>query len=188
VKAIPTELDGVFVIETEVFRDERGYLIVAYAADQWRALGLGDCFVQDNVSHSARGTVRGMHYQIEPHGMGKLVWPLHGAIFDVAVDIRRGSATFGNWIGRTLEADAGKAMWLPEGFAHGFMALEPETIVYYKCTAPYTPHAERVFAYNDPEVAVHWPAAPEHVSERDAAAPPLAKAETNFVYKDKQQP
>ncbi|HEO70526.1 MAG TPA: dTDP-4-dehydrorhamnose 3,5-epimerase, partial [Candidatus Hydrogenedentes bacterium] len=136
----------------------------------------------DNLSLSAKGTLRGMHYQIEPHAMGKLVRAITGAVFDVAVDLRRGSPTFGKWVGRMLSEGNPAAMWVPPGFAHGFVALEDHTLVYYKCTRLYAPQAERSLSYADPEVGIEWPMQPTVISPKDAEAPLLREADYNFTY------
>ncbi|HIJ73386.1 MAG TPA: dTDP-4-dehydrorhamnose 3,5-epimerase [Candidatus Hydrogenedentes bacterium] len=177
-----TDIEDVLLIETTVFRDMRGFFTETYSAKTWGAAGLEVSFVQDNLSKSAKGTLRGMHYQLAPHAMGKLIRAVTGALFDVAVDLRRGSPTFGKWVGRVLSAENGLAMWIPEGFAHGFIALEDETLAYYKCTNFYAPEAERAIIYNDPEIGIEWPIEPASISQKDAAAPTLEHAEFNFVY------
>lgn len=177
-----TEIEGVLEIATGVARDGRGFFSEAYSKTVWNDAGFDEEFVQDNISLSARGTLRGLHYQIEPHAMGKLVRTVAGSVFDVGVDLRRGSPTFGKWIGRTLTADDGLTLYFPGGFAHGFVALEDATLVYYKCTAMHTPQAERVIRYTDPAIGIDWPLEPTIVSEKDAAAPLLADAEHNFAY------
>jgi dTDP-4-dehydrorhamnose 3,5-epimerase len=177
-----TELPGVLELEVAIARDDRGYFTEIHSEVEFAKAGLKLAFRQDNVSLSARGTLRGMHYQLEPHGMGKLVRALRGAIFDVAVDLRQGSPTFGKWVGRELTASNGRALWVPVGFAHGFLALEDETLVLYKCTNVHTPEAERSLSYRDAAVAVKWPVEPTRISPKDLDAPALAKAEHNFVY------
>jgi dTDP-4-dehydrorhamnose 3,5-epimerase len=176
-----TDLDGVFLLETPVFRDGRGYFTEIYSEKALAACGIAQRFVQDNLSQSANGTLRGMHYQIEPHAQGKLVRVLKGKVFDAVVDLRRRSPTFGLWAGWTLSADESRALWIPPGFAHGFMALADETLLFYKCTAGYAPEAERSFSYKDPAVGIEWPAEPVYVSPKDAAAPAFAHAEHDFV-------
>lgn len=182
VKLIPTEIREVVLIESAVYRDNRGFFTETYSRRRWLEQGLDFHFVQDNLSKSTKGTVRGMHYQLVPHDMGKLVFVLAGAIFDVAVDLREGSPTFGNWVSRTLEAETGVAMWVPSGFAHGFQALEDGTLVYYKCTQVWAPEAERSIVYNDPEIGIPWPLPVTAVSPKDANAPAFRKAEYNFAY------
>ena len=178
-----TELPGVLELEVPIARDDRGYFIEVYSEVEFEKAGLKVAFRQDNVSSSARGTLRGMHYQLEPHGMGKLVRVLRGAIFDVAVDLRRGSPSFGRWVARELTATNGRALWVPVGFAHGFLALEEETLVLYKCTAVHTPQAERAVNYRDPSIAILWPFEPTRISPKDLEAPLLAQAEHNFVHR-----
>ena len=178
----PAELEGVLLIESPLFKDERGYFTELHSVSGHADAGFRESFVQDNLSKSRKGTLRGMHYQIEPHGMGKLVRAVSGAVFDVAVDLRRGSPTFGKWTGHILTGENGLALWVPVGFAHGFLALERDTLVLYKCTAPWNPGAERSLAYDDPEVAIAWPMAPTCISGKDRQAPRLSEAEYNFTY------
>lgn len=176
------EIPDVLVVETRLFRDERGYFAENFVAEKWRKSGLATEFVQDNLSLSAKGTLRGMHYQIEPYGMGKYIRTVAGSVFDVAVDLRSGSPTFGKWVGRTLSAENGLGLWIPSGFAHGFLALEDNSVLYYKCTASWAPGAERALNYADPEVAIAWPEKPSIVSPKDEEASMLKDAEYNFAY------
>ncbi len=179
-----TELPGVLEIESPVHGDDRGFFTEIYNADRWIPEGFPKLqFAQDNLSASSRGTLRGLHYQLEPNAQGKLVRCLQGSVFDVAVDIRRGSPTFGQWTGRTLTARGGVALWVPAGFAHGFLVLEDSTLVLYKCTACYAPHAERSIVWNDPAIGIAWPAPATSLSKKDADAPTLANADFNFVYR-----
>ncbi|HRK34206.1 MAG TPA: dTDP-4-dehydrorhamnose 3,5-epimerase [Candidatus Hydrogenedentes bacterium] len=182
VKVIPTEIPDVLVIESPVFRDERGYFTEVFSSEGWAALGLPTTFVQDNLSKSVKGTLRGLHYQIEPHAQGKLVHALSGTVYDVAVDLRKGSSTFGKWVGRLLSGGSGLAMWIPAGFAHGFVALEDDSMLFYKCSSPWVRSAERSLAYDDPELKIGWPVVPTIVSPKDADAPRLSTAEFNFSY------
>ncbi|HNR30233.1 MAG TPA: dTDP-4-dehydrorhamnose 3,5-epimerase [Candidatus Hydrogenedentes bacterium] len=177
-----TEIDGILEVVATLHPDHRGFFSECYNREVWLEAKFRETFVQDNLSLSRRGVLRGMHYQIEPYGMGKLVRTLSGSVYDVAVDLRRGSPTFGKWLGRELTAENGLALWIPSGFAHGFIALEDNSLVYYKCTETHHPEAERALAYNDPEVGIVWPIAPEIVSPKDAAAPGLCDAEFNFAY------
>jgi dTDP-4-dehydrorhamnose 3,5-epimerase len=181
VKLVGTEIPDVVVVESRIFRDDRGFFTEIYSKKTWGEAGVSQNFVQDNLSRSAKGTLRGMHYQLNPHGMGKLVRAVTGSIFDVAVDLRDGSPTFGKWVGRTLSGDKGLALWVPVGFAHGFVALEDDTFVVYKCTEIYTPESERSLSYADPEVGIEWPMTPTIISEKDAEAPSLQEAEYNFT-------
>ncbi|MBX7259497.1 MAG: dTDP-4-dehydrorhamnose 3,5-epimerase [Candidatus Hydrogenedentes bacterium] len=177
-----TEIPDVLLIESPVFKDERGFFTEVHSEREWKKAGLDLRFVQDNVSLSARGTLRGLHYQLEPQGQGKFVRVTTGAVFDVAVDLRRGSPTFGKWVGRTLSGENCLAMWIPSGFAHGFVALEDRTYVYYKCTAFWTPELERSLAYDDPAIGIEWPIPATLISPKDARAPRLDSAEYNFEY------
>ena len=179
----PTDIDGVLVAETGVFRDDRGYFSESYSKAMWAEAGFHETFVQDNISKSAKGVLRGMHYQLNPHGMGKLVRVVSGAVFDVAVDLRKGSPTFGKWVGRELSGTNCLALWVPVGFAHGFVALEDDTYVHYKCSGMHTPEAERSLSYKDPDVGIEWPLEPTIISDKDKDAPLLNDAETNFEYK-----
>jgi len=183
-----TEICGVLIIKTGVFRDERGFFSESYSRTVWEKAGFHESFVQDNLSLSAKGTLRGMHYQLEPHGMGKLIRVITGAVFDVAVDLRRGSPTFGKWIGRELSAENALAFWVPVGFAHGFVALEDQTHVYYKCSGVHAPEAERSLSYKCPEVGIEWPVEPTIVSKKDTEAPGLSEADHNFVFHDITDP
>jgi dTDP-4-dehydrorhamnose 3,5-epimerase len=185
VKITKTEIPDVLVVETGAVRDDRGFFSETYSSKMFEAAGFREAFLQDNLSGSKRGTLRGLHYQIEPHGMGKLVRVMAGSIFDVAVDIRRGSPTFGKWVGRNLTAENRHSLWIPSGFAHGFIALEDDSLVHYKCTNIHTPEAERAINYADPTIAVAWPIEPTLVAPKDAAAPPLDRAEYNFEYRAK---
>lgn len=177
-----TEIEDVLEVVTGVARDDRGFFSEAYSKSVWTEAGFSHEFVQDNISLSTKGTLRGLHYQLEPHGMGKLVRVISGSIFDVGVDLRKGSPTFGKWLGRTLTGKSGLTLYLPIGFAHGFLALEDETVVYYKSTALHAPEAERSMSYRDPALGIEWPVKPTLVSEKDAEAPLLKDAEHNFIY------
>ena len=180
-----TEIADVLEIRSPVFGDNRGYFTEIHNASAWAAAGFDRTFVQDNVSVSAKGTLRELHYQLHPHGQGKLIRALRGSVFDVAVDIREGSPTFGKWVGRTLSEEDALALWVPAGFAHGFLVLEDNTQILYKCTHPYAPDAERTIVYNDPEIGIVWPAEATQLTDRDAQAPGLHEAERNFRYSDR---
>jgi len=177
-----TEIPDVLVVKTGQFDDDRGFFTETYSRPVWKSAGFVESFVQDNLSLSKRGTLRGMHYQLSARGMGKLVRVVHGAVFDVAVDLRRGSPTFARWVGRKLSAENGLSLWVPVGFAHGFVALEDDTLVWYKCTDSHAPDTERSLHYDDPTVGVSWPLRPTIVSPKDEAAPRLADAEYDFVH------
>ena len=178
-----TDLEGVLLAHTGIFRDARGYFSESYSSPMWAEQGFTESFVQDNLSLSCKGTLRGMHYQIEPHGMGKLVRVVQGSVYDVLVDLRRGSPTCGQWRGFELSDANALTLWVPVGFAHGFVALEDGTLVHYKCTSIHTPEAERSLSYKCPHVGIRWPLEPTVISPKDAAAPGIEEAEYNFVYK-----
>jgi dTDP-4-dehydrorhamnose 3,5-epimerase len=170
-----TPLPGVILIEPRVFGDARGFFMETYRADLFREHGIDAAFVQDNHSRSARGVLRGLHYQ-EPFPQGKLVRCTRGALFDVAVDIRRGSPSFGKWYGVTLSEENKSILWIPPGFAHGFCALTDDSELVYKTTEIYRPEFDRVILWNDPEIAIEWPIADPILSEKDLAAPLLRDA------------
>ena len=176
-----TDLAGVLILAPKVFGDERGFFMESFNQRAFdAAVGRHVEFVQDNHSCSAGGVLRGLHYQLPPHAQGKLVRVVRGSAFDVAVDIRRSSPTFGRWVGVTLDAKDHKQMWIPPGFAHGFLALEDDTHFLYKTTDFYAKESERSIVWNDPTIGITWPdtgRAPM-VAAKDAAAPPLASAET----------
>ena len=162
-----TKLEGVVLIDTDFFRDERGFFIEAWHAERFREHGLPDAFVQDNHSRSARKVLRGMHYQDMTAPMGKLVRCTSGAILDVAVDLRVGSPTFGQWVGAELTAENMRQIWVPDGFAHGFATLSEFAEVQYKCSGLYTPSSEGGIAWNDPDVGIDWPFDDPVLSGRD---------------------
>lgn len=182
VKIHETDFPGVLIIQTACFNDERGFFSETYSEKIWRDAGFSEHFVQDNLSKSAKGTMRGLHYQLEPNGMGKLVRAVTGAVYDVGVDLRVGSPTFGKHFATTLQAGDNRWLWLPSGFAHGFVALENDTLVYYKCNSMHCPEAERAIRYSDPALAVAWPLTPSIVSGKDAVASLFEQAEHNFVF------
>lgn len=164
-----TELQGVVVIEPEVFSDARGYFLETYNAKTFEKLGISERFVQDNQSKSKKGVLRGLHYQLQ-QAQGKLVRVLSGEIFDVVVDLRPGSSTFGKWSGLSLSASEQKMIWIPAGFAHGFYTVSETAEVAYKVTGFYAPQHERVILWNDPDLAIGWPLKGEPVlSEKDKA-------------------
>lgn len=172
-KFVPTEIPGVLVVEPDVHRDPRGFFLETWHAEKYREGGIAYDFVQDNHSRSARGTLRGIHAQLEPM-QGKLVRVLAGEIWDVAVDLRVSSPTFGRHAAATLDADDFRQLWIPPGFGHGFCVLSESADVAYKCTAPYRPEGEIAVAWNDPELALPWPVDEPLLSARDQAAPTLA--------------
>ena len=170
-----TPLPGVVIVEPRVFTDDRGFFLETYNSARFRDAGLPEHFVQDNHSRSKRGVLRGLHYQ-EPNAQGKLVRCTRGAIFDVAVDIRTGSPTFGKWFGVELTGDSQRMLWVPEGYAHGFCALLDGTDVLYKCTSLYDPKSEHSIVWNDPGIGIEWPISDPIVSGKDGEAPTLSNA------------
>lgn len=172
-KFVPTSLPEVLLIEPDVHRDGRGFFLETYQAEVYRAAGVDRPFVQDNHSRSVRNTLRGLHLQLR-RPQGKLVRCIAGDVFDVAVDVRLGSPTFGRWTGACLSAAAFTQCYVPPGFAHGFCVLSEQADVEYKCTALYDPESELTIAWNDPEVRIEWPIAAPVLSARDGAARPLA--------------
>ena len=172
----PTEIPGVLILEPKVFGDSRGFFLESFNQDTFRqATGLDVNFVQDNHSRSRKGVLRGLHYQLPPHAQGKLVRVVSGSVFDVAVDIRRDSPTYGRWVGVSLTAENHRQLWIPPGLAHGFLVTSESADFLYKTTDYYTPAAERCFAWNDPAIGVQWPLERElpELSERDRMAPSL---------------
>ena len=172
-KFVPAGIPGVIVIEPDVHTDVRGFFLETYHAEKYRAGGIVDVFVQDNHSRSAGGTVRGLHLQLH-RPQGKLIRVIEGSIFDVAVDVRRGSPTFGKWVGVTLSADNFKQCYIPKGFAHGFAVTSPIAQVEYKCTDVYDASNEIGIASNDSDLAIAWPISDPVLSERDKRHPRLA--------------
>ena len=173
-----TSIPDVRMIEPKVFGDARGFFFESWNARAFAAAGIDVAFVQDNHSRSHRGVLRGLHYQIE-HAQGKLVRVVEGEVFDVAVDLRRSSPTFGRWVGERLSAQNRRMMWIPAGFAHGFAVLSESAEFLYKTTDYYAPDDERTLLWNDPAIAVAWPLAGAPVLKpKDAAGTPLAQAET----------
>ena len=178
-QAIPTALAGVLILEPTVFGDARGFFLESYNRRRFAAAtGVDPQFVQDNHSRSAKGVLRGLHYQLPPHAQGKLVRVVRGAVWDVAVDIRRSSPTFGQWVAETLTEDNHKQLWIPPGFAHGFVVLSDTAEFLYKTTDYYAPQHERCIAWNDPQLAITWPdVGVPQLSAKDQAGKLFAEAE-----------
>lgn len=172
-QVIETALPGVLVVVPARFQDPRGEFVETYQEARYAALGVGPRFAQDNRSTSHRGVLRGMHFQ-QRIPQGKLVQVVAGRIFDVAADIRPGSSTFGKYVGVELSADNGHQVWIPPGFAHGFLALSEEAVVEYKCTAPYDPTDASGIHYLDPTLGIAWPEEASLVSDKDARLPSLS--------------
>ena len=176
-RVVATALPEVLLVEPDVFGDERGFFQEIWRHEKYIEAGIAAPFVQDNMSRSSKGVLRGLHYQ-EPHAQGKLVQVIAGAVFDVAVDIRRGSDTFGRWVGEILSAENHRQLWVPPGFAHGFCVVSDTADFIYKCTTPYRPTDEHAIRYDDPEIGIDWPANAPQLSKRDESAPLLRDAAT----------
>lgn len=178
-------LAGIRLLTPRHIGDERGYFAETFRADIFEQHVGEFVFVQDNESLSGqRGTLRGLHFQIQPHAQGKLVRCTAGALFDVAVDIRRGSPTYGQWVAETLTPDNGKQLWIPPGFAHGFCSIEPNTVICYKVTDYYNPACDKGLRWDDPAIAVDWPevADPDTLSPKDRQQPRLADLPNYFTW------
>jgi dTDP-4-dehydrorhamnose 3,5-epimerase len=171
---LETNLPGVLVFEPKVFGDERGFFMETWRADRYEEAGLPARFVQDNLSFSHRGVLRGLHFQ-NPDQQGKLVYVLQGEAYDVAVDIRVGSPTFGEWEAVVLSSENKRQFYVPEGFAHGFLVTSSTALFAYKCTAKYNAEAEASVLWNDAQIGIKWPVETPVLSEKDRAAPPLGK-------------
>ena len=169
---VETDLPGVLIIEPSVFGDERGFFMESYNERRYRDASIPDRFVQDNLSFSGHGVLRGLHLQ-NPRAQGKLVCVLRGEVFDVAVDIRVGSPTFGRWTGVTLSDENKRQVWVPPDFAHGFVVTSEEALFYYKCTDYYAPEYDRSILWNDPTIGIEWPIEDPTLSDKDRAAPIL---------------
>jgi dTDP-4-dehydrorhamnose 3,5-epimerase len=169
---IATDLPGVLILEPRRFRDDRGFFFESFNEVRYAEAGLPSRFAQDNVSYSGPGVLRGLHYQL-PNAQGKLVSVLRGEVFDVTVDIRKGSPTFGQWVGTTLSFENGRQLYIPEGFAHGFLVTGDCAVFHYKCTASYDPKSEGSIRWDDPAIGIDWPLKAVRLSPKDAAAPRL---------------
>ena len=169
---VATSLPGVVIIEPKVFPDARGFFVETYHQDRYRSCGIQAQFVQDNLSRSSYGVLRGLHYQ-HPYSQGKLVQVLEGEVWDVAVDIRRDAETFGCWTAVTLSADNKKQFYIPPGFAHGFCVLSPTALFSYKCTDFYHPECDAGVRWNDPDIGIEWPIAEPILSDKDKKQPLL---------------
>lgn len=178
-KAVPLDIPEVLVIEPDVLSDERGFFLESWQRKKFADIGIDYDFVQDNHSRSLKGTLRGLHYQL-CHPQGKLVRVTAGQVFDVAVDLRRGSPTFGQWVGEYLTAENFRMMWVPPGFAHGFYVVSETAEFQYKCTDYYAPECERSIHWNDPDLAIEWPVSDESgpiLSSKDEQAPRFRDAD-----------
>ena len=173
-RVVPGAIPDILIVEPDVFSDGRGFFVETYHADRYRRHGIAGPFVQDNHSRSLGGTIRGLHLQLR-HPQGKLIRVIEGEIFDVAVDVRRGSPTFGRWVGVTLTAESFTQVYVPPGFAHGFAVVSPIAQVEYKTTELYDPASEIGIAWNDPAIAIVWPVTTPLLSARDTRHPTLAE-------------
>ncbi|RUM89888.1 MAG: dTDP-4-dehydrorhamnose 3,5-epimerase [Thermodesulfatator sp.] len=177
----PLEIPEVILVRPKVFEDERGFFLEFYRDSAFRSAGIPFRFVQDNHSRSKKGVLRGLHYQLRPKAQGKLVKCLRGKIWDVAVDLRRGSPNFGKWVATELSEENKCMLWIPPGFAHGFVALE-DCEVLYKCTEEFVPELDRGIIWNDPDLGIPWPVKKPILSSKDNRLPRLKEAEINFDY------
>ncbi len=186
-KVIETSLPGLIIIEPRVFRDSRGYFLETYQNKRYIEYGIDSGFIQDNESKSVKGVVRGLHYQLEPFSQAKLVRVVQGRVFDVAVDLRRGSPAFGKWFGMELDENDKKQLFIPRGFAHGFSVLSDTAVFSYKCDNYYNRDTERSIHPNDPVLGIDWriDVSEQLISEKDTSAPLFSKAEMNFSYQSK---
>ena len=181
----PNPINGLFLLKPRRFGDDRGFFAETYSARVLSEKGISKLFVQDNHSFSVRvGTVRGLHFQAPPHAQAKLVRCGRGALFDVAVDIRKGSPTYGKWFGAELSFDNGQQLFIPEGFAHGFVTLMPNTEIIYKCSDYYAPETEGTLRFDDPSIGIDWGLGGmlPILSEKDASAGSLADFNSPFIY------
>ena len=183
-KIISLAIPDVKLIEPDVFGDNRGFFMETYRADQFKEAGIPTNFVQDNMSSSKKGVLRGLQFQKNPYSQGKLVRVVRGEVFDVAVDLRKGSPYFGKWVGDLLSEENKKSLYVPQGFAHGFCVVSDEAVFHYKCTEFYHPEAEGGLRYDDPTVNVEWPKidVPFLTSPKDEKAPFLENIDCNFTY------
>jgi dTDP-4-dehydrorhamnose 3,5-epimerase len=172
----------VILIEPRVFRDGRGFFMETYKYSDFVQAGINEHFLQDNYSRSSIGVLRGLHYQKDPHAQGKLVQCVQGRIFDIAVDIRKGSPTFRHWVGVELSEENSCMLYVPPSFAHGFLVLSESADVLYKCTREYVSAADRGIIWNDPDINIQWPVKKPVLSEKDGKHPLLKDADNNFKY------
>lgn len=173
-KVAPTKLSGVFIIEPDVFADPRGFFLETWSQRRYAEAGLPQVFVQDNLSRSTKGILRGLHLQ-HPFGQGKLVQVMYGEVFDVAVDVRLGSPTFGQWVGTSLSGENHRQIYIPPGFVHGFCVVSEEALFSYKCTEIYHRESELGVIWNDPDVGIEWPVSDPQLSAKDVVFPRLSE-------------
>ena len=178
---IKTSIDGLLIIKPDVFKDERGYFFESYNKERFAKAGLNMDFVQDNESKSDKGVLRGLHFQKPPYAQGKLVRVIKGSVMDVAVDLRKDSPTYGKWESVILTEENKLQLWIPEGFAHGFVALEDNTIFNYKCTNVYNKESEGSILWNDPDININWNIDNPTLSEKDKISPLFKNFESPFI-------
>ena len=179
-KVTALEIPGVLLIDPTMFKDQRGFFCETFHEQRYAEAGIRDSFVQDNISHSVRGTLRGLHFQ-QPHAQGKLVMAVEGVVFDVVVDIRKGSPTFGKWYGLELSSDNCRQLYVPPGCAHGFCVTSERATFLYKCTDFYSPADERGIAWDDPALGITWPVPEPILSTKDRAYPALEKMDRDYL-------
>ena len=177
------QIPEVILVETPIVQDERGFFRETYKASEFAANGIAQGFVQDNSSRSMKGVVRGLHYQKHPQAQGKYIAVSEGTIFDVAVDIRKGSPTYGKWVAVELSLANGMALYIPPGFAHGYCVISEKATLIYKVTAEYAPDLEKGIIWNDPAIGINWPIAEPVLSPRDKSLPILKQADNNLNFK-----
>lgn len=182
-KKIPTIIPDVFVIQPDVFEDKRGYFFETFNQEKFEALGIQSDFVQDNESLSEKNVLRGLHFQQPPFEQGKLVRVIRGGVLDVAVDIRKGSPYYGKWVSMELTEQNKLMLWIPPGFAHGFLTLANQTVFSYKCTGFYNHNSEGVISWDDPDININWMAVSPLLSERDNKGVPFNNFKSPFNYK-----
>lgn len=181
-EVIKSDIEGLLILKPKVFGDERGYFFESYNEEIYRKAGIDYLFLQDNISKSKKGTIRGLHYQVGDKAQGKLCKVIYGKVLDVAVDIRFGSPTFGKYFSSELSEDNHTQLWIPPGFAHGFSVLSDEAIFSYKCTALYSKENERAILYNDKDLNINWKVDNPIVSDKDLKAPLLKNISKDFIY------
>lgn len=179
-----TEIKDVILVKPRVFADDRGFFLETFKLTDFASNGINVNFVQSNHSKSTKNVLRGLHFQNNPKAQGKFVSCISGSIFDVAVDIRTGSPTFAKWIGAELSADNHHALYIPEGFAHGFCVLSETAEIIYHCTGEYSPECDRSILWNDPDIGIEWPIKAPILSEKDLKANSLKESDSNFIYNE----
>jgi dTDP-4-dehydrorhamnose 3,5-epimerase len=180
-KVIKTEIPGLLLLEPKVYEDNRGFFMESYQEDRYKDSGITESFVQDNLSFSQKNTLRGLHYQYPKHGQAKLVQVLQGAVYDVAVDIRQGSPAFGKWLGFELSESNKRQLFIPSGFAHGFLVLSETALFTYKCSELYSPVDEKGILYSDPVLGIQWPKGDYILSDKDLKYPRLGEIPTESL-------